>query len=119
MRKPVFIVRDCIILRYALEETRGMQIKIQLQKLETKLQQILSLIFLLRFYKTADLIDENKSRTKQAKKIKVLFDQASQRRYVTKRIKDVLRLNEITKEKTFINTFGDSKAKEACLDKVD
>ena len=50
---------------------------------------------------TTDLIVENTSRTKQAE------------------IKDSLKLNEITKEKMFINTFGDSKTNSAYLDKVD
>ena len=67
---------------------------------------------------TVDLIVENTSRTKQAK-IKVLFDQAFQGTYVTKRTKDIFRLNEITKEKISNNTLGDSKPKGACLDKVD
>ena len=40
---------------------------------------------------TDDLIVENTSCKKQAK-IKVLFDQVSQRIYVTKRIKDILRV---------------------------
>ena len=35
------------------------------------------------------------------------------------RIKDILRLNEIAKEKISVNTFGDSKTKRTCLDKVD
>ena len=67
---------------------------------------------------TADLIVENTSRTKQAK-IKVLFDQTFQGTYVTKKTKDIFRLNEITKEKISNNTLGDSKLKGACLDKAD
>ena len=64
-------------------------------------QQVLSLISSI-LLQTADLIVENPSCTKQAE-IKVLFDQGPKRTYVTKRIKDILRLNEIKQEKIPIN----------------
>ena len=49
----------------------------------------------------------------------MLFHQGSQRTYVTKRIKYILRLNRIENEKNFVNTFGDYKTKRALLGKVD
>ena len=37
-KKLLFIVSDCIILQYAQKETRGVQIKTQQHRLETKLR---------------------------------------------------------------------------------
>ena len=46
---------------------------------------------------TADLIVEGTTCEKQIK-VKVLFDQGSQRSYVTKRVKDLLKLKGVSKE---------------------
>jgi len=51
-------------------------------------------------------------------KVKVLFDQGSQRSYVSKKVKDQLMLNVIGKEHLSINTFGNSKTKSSVLEKV-
>ena len=61
---------------------------------------------------TADLIVEGTTCEKQIK-VKVLFDQGSQRSYVTKRVKDLLKLKGVSKEKIGINTFGDTKSKNS------
>lgn len=75
--------------------------QIKTQRLEMKATGFVSNLSSI-LLQTADLIVENPSCTKQAE-IKVLFDQGPQRTYVTKRIKDILRLNEIKKEKIPIN----------------
>ena len=49
---------------------------------------------------TADIVLENPNNKKQVK-TKVLFDQGSQRSYVTKRIKNVLGLTAITNFNTY------------------
>ena len=101
---------------YAQNETRGMQIKAQQQRLKTKLQQILSLISLLYFCELlTPLLKIPHVRSKLKQKcylIKALNEPML-------RIKDILRLNKIAKEKISVNTFGDSKTKRTCLDKVD
>ena len=59
---------------------------------------------------TTDLIVEGTTYEKQIK-VKVLFDQGSQRSYVKKRVKDLLKLKGVSKESICINTFGDTKSK--------
>ena len=63
---------------------------------------------------TADLIVEGTTCEKQIK-VKVLFDQGSQRSYVTKRVKDLLKLEGVLKESICINTFGYMKFKKFYL----
>ena len=51
-------------------------------------------------------------------KVKVRFDQGSQQSYVTKRVKDLLKLKDVSKESICINTFGDTKSKSSTLENV-
>ena len=62
------------------------------------------------FLQIVDLMVEGTTCVKQIQ-VKVLFDQGSQRSYVTKRLKDLLKLKCVSKENICINTFGDTKSK--------
>ena len=66
---------------------------------------------------TASLIAEGITCEIQIK-VKVLFDQGSQRSYITKRVKDLLKLKGVSKESICINTFGDTKSENSILENV-
>ena len=66
---------------------------------------------------TADIILENPL-TKKEVRVKALFDQGSQRTYVTQRVKNVLQLAPICTEKIKISTFGSKKCDSDELEKV-
>ena len=66
---------------------------------------------------TIDLIVEGTMCEKQIK-VKVLFDQSSQRSHVTKRVTDLLKLKGVSKQSIGIKTFGDKKSKNSILENV-
>ena len=66
---------------------------------------------------TTNLIVEGTTFEKQIK-LKVLFDPGSQPSYVTKRVKDLLRLKSVSKKSICKNTFGDTKSKNYILEDV-
>ena len=66
---------------------------------------------------TADIVLGNPSNKKQVK-TKVLFDQGSQRSYVTKRIKNVLGLTVIAEETISISTCVNKSCENSKLETV-
>ena len=60
---------------------------------------------------------ENPLSKKEVRKF-FLFDQGSQRSYITKRIKNILDLKPYSKESISISTFGKTKSQQNCLEKV-
>ena len=66
---------------------------------------------------TAEILVENPINKKQVK-VKVLFDQGSQKSYLTQRIKRVLSLNPVGCENISISTFGNEVPERSRLDRV-
>ena len=56
--------------------------------------------------------------TRKETKIKILFDQGSQRTYISEKIKNVLNLRSFDSEKMLISTFGAKDVKKQELEKV-
>ena len=87
-----------------------------IQKTLLKVLQILRQALLLCCYKP--LVESLKTQHVKTNKSEGLFDKGSQRSYVTKRVKDLLKLKGVSKGKICINAFGDTKQKNSILGNV-
>ena len=97
------------------EEKEKNETETQIDKNETAANCASSISSIL--LQTAEIIVENPLNKKEVR-VKILFDQGSQSSYITKRIKNILDLKPYSKESISISTFGNTKYKQNCLEKV-